>query len=58
VLAALSLSLWFSALNAIYRDVQYALPFVIQMLMFVTPVIYPAEMVLKQLPSGRLPFTG
>ncbi len=51
VLAALSLSLWFSALNAIYRDVQYALPFVIQILLFVTPVIYPAESVLRHLPD-------
>jgi lipopolysaccharide transport system permease protein len=51
VLAALSFSLWFSALNAIYRDVQYALPFVIQILMFVTPVIYPAESVLRNLPG-------
>lgn len=51
VLAALSISLWFSALNAIYRDVQYALPFVIQILLFVTPVIYPAESVLRDLPD-------
>ena len=51
VLAALSLSLWFAALNAIYRDVQYALPFAIQILLFVTPVIYPAEAVLKHFPN-------
>jgi lipopolysaccharide transport system permease protein len=51
VLAALSLSLWFSALNAIYRDVQYALPFLIQILLFVTPVIYPAESVLRHFPD-------
>ena len=51
VLAALSLSLWFSALNAVYRDVQYALPFVIQILLFVTPVIYPAESVLRHFPT-------
>ena len=51
VLAALSLSLWFSALNAIYRDVQYALPFVIQVLLFVTPVIYPATSVLSHFPD-------
>lgn len=50
ILAALSISLWAAALNAIYRDVQYALPFVIQILMFVTPVIYPATVVLKEKP--------
>jgi lipopolysaccharide transport system permease protein len=51
VLAALSLSLWFSALNAMYRDVQHALPFLIQILLFVTPVIYPASSVLRHFPG-------
>jgi len=51
IAAALSISLWAAALNAIYRDVQYALPFVIQMLMFVTPVIYPASVVLQNKPT-------
>jgi lipopolysaccharide transport system permease protein len=32
-----------AALNVKYRDVRYALPFFIQMMMFVTPVIYPAS---------------
>ena len=51
LLAALSLSLWCAALNAIYRDVQYTLPFALQILMFVTPVIYPAQTVLQHLPD-------
>lgn len=33
--------LWFSALNVRYRDVQHAIPFLIQIWMFITPVIYP-----------------
>ena len=34
-----------SALEVKYRDVKHALPFVIQVWLFLTPVIYPAEMI-------------
>jgi lipopolysaccharide transport system permease protein len=37
------LGLIFSSINVKYRDVRYALPFFIQLLIFVTPVIYPAS---------------
>jgi len=37
------LSLLTSALSAKYRDLQHALPFVLQMWLFVTPVIFPLE---------------
>ena len=40
-LTAASLGIWTAALNVKYRDIRYALPFVIQLLMFLTPVIYP-----------------
>lgn len=49
--AALSVAIWVSALSAIYRDFQYALPFLIQILMFVSPVIYPADSILRNAPS-------
>jgi len=42
-MASLGLGLFLSALNVKYRDVRYALPFFIQLLLFVTPVIYPAS---------------
>ncbi len=35
--------LWLSSLNAQYRDVGYALPFVMQIGMFVSPVVYDAQ---------------
>ncbi len=35
--------LFLASINVKYRDVRYALPFFIQMLLFVTPVIYPAS---------------
>lgn len=45
VLCALTFSLWLSALNAIYRDVQFAVPFAIQIGMMVSPVVYESEAV-------------
>ncbi len=38
-------ALFFSALNVSYRDVRHAVPLVIQLWMFATPVIYPASVV-------------
>mgnify|MGYP001773041564 CR=1 FL=1 len=40
-ISATGFGLWLSALNVKYRDVRYAIPFFIQLLLFVTPVIYP-----------------
>ncbi len=45
VLTALGVGLWLSALNAIYRDVRYVLPFLVQFWMFASPVAYPSELV-------------
>jgi len=45
VLAALAVGLFFSALNVKYRDIRHALPFVVQLGMFVTPIIYPLSLV-------------
>ena len=41
---ALAIGMWTSALNVKYRDIRYALPFVIQLWMFASPIIYPASM--------------
>jgi lipopolysaccharide transport system permease protein len=41
---ALGVGMWLSALNVKYRDVRHALPFLIQLWMFVSPVIYPSSM--------------
>jgi lipopolysaccharide transport system permease protein len=45
VLTALGVGLWLSALNALYRDVRYVLPFLIQFWMFASPVAYPSSLV-------------
>ncbi len=42
-LLALGVGMWLSALNVKYRDVRYAVPFLIQLWMFASPVIYPAS---------------
>lgn len=41
------IGLFFAALNVKYRDVRYVLPFFIQLLLFVTPVIYPPSVLGK-----------
>lgn len=45
VLTALSLSLWLSAVNVAYRDVEHAMPFLTQIWMFATPIVWPLSIV-------------
>jgi len=42
---AVGCGLWLSALNVQYRDIRYVIPFLIQIWMFVSPVIYPVSIV-------------
>lgn len=42
-MASVGFGLLLASINVKYRDVRYALPFFIQILLFVTPVIYPAS---------------
>jgi lipopolysaccharide transport system permease protein len=42
---AIGFGLWLSALNVRYRDIQYAVPFLMQIWMFATPVVYPRSVV-------------
>jgi lipopolysaccharide transport system permease protein len=45
LLTALGMGLWLSALNAIYRDVRYVMPFLVQFWMLASPVAYPSSLV-------------
>lgn len=45
LISALGVGLWLSALNVLYRDIGYVLPFLTQFWMFITPIAYPASMV-------------
>lgn len=45
LITAVGVSLWLSALNVLYRDIGYVLPFLTQFWMFITPIAYPSSMV-------------
>ncbi|MFN2532367.1 MAG: ABC transporter permease, partial [Pyrinomonadaceae bacterium] len=42
-LLAIGMGMWLSALNVRYRDVRFVLPFLVQIWMFISPVIYPVS---------------
>jgi lipopolysaccharide transport system permease protein len=44
-LVGLGAGLWLAALTAKYRDLQFATPFLVQLWMYATPVVYPASYV-------------
>jgi lipopolysaccharide transport system permease protein len=41
----LSVGLWLGPINVRYRDVMHTLPFVLQIWMYATPIVYPLSMV-------------
>ena len=43
LLTALAVGLWLSALNVQYRDIQQIVPFLIQVWMYASPIVYPIE---------------
>ena len=45
LVTALGMALWLSSLNVRYRDVNYVTPFIVQFLLFLTPVVYSANMI-------------
>lgn len=44
-LLALAVSLWLSPINVRYRDVKHTVPFLIQIWMYASPVVYPLQIV-------------
>ncbi len=48
LVTAVGVGLWLSALNVLYRDINYVLPFLTQLWMFLTPIAYPSSMVPRQ----------
>ncbi len=45
IITALGVALWLSAINVQYRDVGYALPFISQFWMFITPIAYSSKVI-------------
>jgi lipopolysaccharide transport system permease protein len=60
LLIALSLGLWLAALNVRFRDVAYTTPFIVQLLMFASPIGYPSTIIPKSLRAlyGLNPIAG
>jgi lipopolysaccharide transport system permease protein len=46
---AFGVGLWLSAMNVQYRDVRYAIPFLIQLWLFASPVVYPSTLLPESL---------
>ncbi len=44
-LTAMAVGFWAAAVNVKYRDVRYALPFLVNICMYATPVIYPVSFI-------------
>jgi lipopolysaccharide transport system permease protein len=44
-LLAIAVGMWLSAINVKYRDVKFAIPFIVQIWMYLSPVAYPSSVV-------------
>ena len=44
-MAAMGAGIWLAALNVKYRDFRYVIPFMTQLWLFASPVVYPASLV-------------
>jgi lipopolysaccharide transport system permease protein len=45
IVTALAVGVWLAALNTLYRDFRYTIPFITQVWLFASPVAYPASIV-------------
>ncbi len=45
IVLALTVSLWLSALHVRYRDVGHAIPFLVQIWMYLSPIVYPISVI-------------
>ena len=48
IMTAFGFGLWLSALNVRYRDVKQLMPFIVQIWMYLTPVVYGASLIPEQ----------
>lgn len=60
MMTAAGVGLWLSAINAKYRDIGYAIPFLVQLWLFASPVVYPASLLPQrfQILYGINPMAG
>lgn len=45
LVTSLGAGLWLSAMNVQFRDVRYAVPFLVQLWLFATPIAYPSSLI-------------
>lgn len=45
IVTAMAVGLWLSALNVLYRDVRHAIPFLLLLWMYASPIAYPVSLV-------------
>jgi lipopolysaccharide transport system permease protein len=45
LLTAMAVGLWLSAINVQYRDVQHMVPFIVQVWMYASPIVYPIDII-------------
>lgn len=60
LITVLGMGYWLSALNVEYRDIMYTVPFLTQLWLFLTPVVYPSSLVPEKWRAfyGLNPMTG
>ena len=60
LITALGVGLWLSAINVKYRDVRYVIPFLIQLWLFASPVVYSSSLLPErfQIIYGINPMSG
>ncbi|PCJ01424.1 MAG: phosphate ABC transporter permease [Flavobacteriales bacterium] len=51
IISSLAVGIWLSALTIRFRDFQYVVPFLVQFGLYITPIAYPTEIVVDNLPS-------
>jgi len=54
IITTIGVSLWLSALNVLFRDIRYIVPFLIQVWFFLTPIAYPSSLI----PANLQPLYG
>jgi lipopolysaccharide transport system permease protein len=61
LITALGVGLWLSALNVSYRDIGYVIPFLVQVWLYASPVVYSTNLIpegLGKLVYGLNPMAG
>lgn len=51
VISALAAGIWLSALTIRYRDFQHVVPFLVQFGLYATPIAYPSDVIISNLPT-------